>query len=37
VPTGGWFSDVNGSSAYKRHVSLYFAEQIRAELAKDTP
>jgi CO/xanthine dehydrogenase FAD-binding subunit len=36
VPAGGWFNDVNGSPAYKRHVSLYFAEQIRAELAKDT-
>lgn len=35
VPDGAWFDDVNGSPAYKRHVSLYFAEQIRAELAKD--
>jgi CO/xanthine dehydrogenase FAD-binding subunit len=37
VPDGGWFDDVNGSPAYKRHVSRYFAEQIRAELAKDGP
>ena len=35
VPDNTWFDDVNGSPAYKRHVSLYFAEQIRAELAKD--
>jgi CO/xanthine dehydrogenase FAD-binding subunit len=35
MPDGTWFDDVNGSPAYKRHVSLYFAEQIRAELAKD--
>jgi CO/xanthine dehydrogenase FAD-binding subunit len=35
LPEGAWFDDVNGSPAYKRHVSLYFAEQIRAELAKD--
>jgi len=28
-----WFDDVNGSAPYKRHVTLYFAEQIRAELA----
>jgi CO/xanthine dehydrogenase FAD-binding subunit len=34
VPEDAWFNDVNGSPAYKRHVSLYFAEQIRAELAK---
>jgi CO/xanthine dehydrogenase FAD-binding subunit len=33
VPDGAWFDDVNGSPAYKRHLSLYFAEQIRAELA----
>jgi hypothetical protein len=34
VPDDGWFDDVNGSPAYKRHVTVYFAEQIRAELAK---
>jgi hypothetical protein len=28
-----WFNDVHGSAAYKRHVTHYFAEQIRAELA----
>jgi hypothetical protein len=33
LPTDAWFDDVNGSIAYKRHVTRYFAEQIRAELA----
>ncbi len=29
----GYFNDVHGSAAYKRHLTTYFAEQIRAELA----
>jgi CO/xanthine dehydrogenase FAD-binding subunit len=29
----GYFEDVHGSAPYKRHVTRYFAEQIRAELA----
>ena len=33
VPPGAWFHDVHGSAPYKRHVTLYLAEQIRAELA----
>ena len=28
-----WFHDVHGSAPYKRHVTYYLAEQIRAELA----
>jgi CO/xanthine dehydrogenase FAD-binding subunit len=28
-----WFNDVHGSAAFKRHLTGYFAEQIRAELA----
>ena len=28
-----WFDDVHGSAAFKRHLTGYFAEQIRAELA----
>ena len=28
-----WFDDVHGSGAYKRHLTYYYAEQIRAELA----
>jgi CO/xanthine dehydrogenase FAD-binding subunit len=29
----GYFDDVNGSAAYKRHLTYYYGEQIRAELA----
>jgi CO/xanthine dehydrogenase FAD-binding subunit len=28
-----WFDDVHGSAPYKRHLTYYYAEQIRAELA----
>jgi CO/xanthine dehydrogenase FAD-binding subunit len=28
-----WFGDVHGSAAYKQHLTHYYAEQIRAELA----
>ena len=28
-----WFDDVHGSAAYKRHLTYYYAKQIRAELA----
>ena len=34
IPADGYFDDVHGSPAYKRHVTYYFAEQIRAELAQ---
>jgi CO/xanthine dehydrogenase FAD-binding subunit len=30
----GYFDDVHGSAAYKRHLTSYFAEQIRGELAQ---
>jgi CO/xanthine dehydrogenase FAD-binding subunit len=33
LPAGGYFDDVNGSAAYKRHLTYYYGEQIRAELA----
>jgi CO/xanthine dehydrogenase FAD-binding subunit len=33
LPADGYFDDVNGSAAYKRHLTYYYAEQIRAELA----
>jgi len=32
IPADGYFDDVHGSAAYKRHLTRYFAEQIRAEL-----
>ncbi len=28
-----WFGDVHGSAPYKRHLTYYYAEQIRRELA----
>lgn len=33
LPEALWFQDVHGSASYKRHVTRYFAEEIRAELA----
>ena len=33
IPADGYFDDVHGSAPYKRHLTYYFAEQIRAELA----
>jgi CO/xanthine dehydrogenase FAD-binding subunit len=34
IPEHGYFEDVNGRPEYKRHLTYYFAEQIRAELAQ---
>jgi CO/xanthine dehydrogenase FAD-binding subunit len=34
IPADGYFNDVHGSADYKRHLTGYFAEQIRAELAQ---
>jgi CO/xanthine dehydrogenase FAD-binding subunit len=34
IPHDGYFDDVHGSAPYKRHLTYYFAEQIRAELAQ---
>ena len=34
IPPEGYFHDVHGSAAYKRHLTHYFAEEIRAELAR---
>ncbi len=33
IPDDAWFDDVHGAPAYRKHMSHYFAEQIRAELA----
>jgi CO/xanthine dehydrogenase FAD-binding subunit len=33
LPADAWFQDVHGSTPYKRHVTYYLAEQIRAELS----
>lgn len=34
IPEDGYFDDVNGRPDYRRHLTYYFAEQIRAELAQ---
>jgi CO/xanthine dehydrogenase FAD-binding subunit len=34
IPSDGYFADVNGSAAYKRHLTYHFGEQIRRELAE---
>ncbi len=33
IPQDGYFDDVNGLPAYRRHLTYHFAEEIRAELA----
>lgn len=33
LPPDSWFHDVHGSAPYKRHVTFYLAEQVRAELS----
>lgn len=33
LPPDAWFHDVHGSAPYKRHITFYLAEQIRAELS----
>jgi CO/xanthine dehydrogenase FAD-binding subunit len=33
IPVDGYFDDVHGSAAYKRHLTHHFSEQIRHELA----
>ena len=33
IPSDGWFADVHGSAAYKRHLTYHFAEEIRRELS----
>lgn len=32
IPESLWFDDVHGSAPYKRHLTYYYAEQIRTEL-----
>ena len=35
IPDSRYFDDVHGSPDYRKHMTHYFAEQIRAELAND--
>ncbi|MEP9368338.1 FAD binding domain-containing protein [Xanthobacter sp. VNH20] len=37
IPHDGYFDDVNGLPAYRRHLTYHFAEEIRAELAGRGP
>ncbi len=32
IPADGWYDDIHGSPAWRRHMSLHFAEDIRREL-----
>jgi len=34
IPDDGYFDDVNGLPDYRRHLTYYFAEQIRVELTQ---
>jgi CO/xanthine dehydrogenase FAD-binding subunit len=34
IPADEYFNDVHGTADYKRHLTHYFAEEIRAELAQ---
>jgi CO/xanthine dehydrogenase FAD-binding subunit len=34
IPSDGYFDDVHGSAPFKRHLTYYYAEQIRQELAQ---
>jgi|ERR1051325_9512730 len=34
IPDDGYFDDVHGSAAYKRHLTAYFAEEVRQELSQ---
>ena len=34
IPSDGYFDDVHGSAPFKRHLTYYYAEQIRQELGQ---
>jgi CO/xanthine dehydrogenase FAD-binding subunit len=34
IPEADYFGDVHGSAPYKKHLTFYYAEQVRAELAQ---
>ena len=34
IPPAAWYDDMHGLPAWRRHMSLYFAEEIRRELAE---
>jgi CO/xanthine dehydrogenase FAD-binding subunit len=37
IPASSYFDDVHGSPAWRRHMTLHLAEEIRSELAVEVP
>jgi CO/xanthine dehydrogenase FAD-binding subunit len=37
IPAAIYYNDIHGSPAWRRHMTLQFAEEIRGELSKDIP
>jgi CO/xanthine dehydrogenase FAD-binding subunit len=37
IPPDAWYDDIHGQPAWRRHMSLHFAEEIRRELAEAPP
>ena len=33
IPAGGWYDDIHGLPAWRRHMTLHFAQEIRNELS----
>jgi CO/xanthine dehydrogenase FAD-binding subunit len=33
IPTDGWYDDIHGAPAWRRHMTLHFAQEIRDELS----
>lgn len=34
IPAGAWYDDIHGLPAWRRHMTLHFAEEIRGELSE---
>jgi hypothetical protein len=32
IPADGWYDDIHGAPAWRRHMTLHFAQSIRDEL-----
>ncbi|MCF8475692.1 MAG: FAD binding domain-containing protein [Pseudolabrys sp.] len=37
IPTDGWYDDIHGAPAWRRHMTLHFAQEIRDELGGTAP
>jgi hypothetical protein len=33
IPADGWYDDIHGAPAWRRHMTLHFAQSIRDELS----